>query len=114
MISTGIDIRSASPHVSAYPPHSFVIDKMEARTIFINVRDANSTELQLSDALGDLSCVPSQMDQPRMQFLSTEWTDSSHAPDQTNSTGTDSEHPGSLTASAGGDAPVNNSPPALD
>jgi hypothetical protein len=91
-----------------------VIDKMEARTLFINIRDANATELQLSDALGDLSCVPSQMDQPRMQFLSAELTDSSNATNQTNSPGTDGEHVKSLAASAGGDAASDDAAPVSD
>ena len=53
-----------------YPSHGFVIDKVEARTIFRIVRDFTSEELALCEALGDLAEMPEHI--PAVQCLSEE------------------------------------------
>ena len=59
--------------VSAYPDHSFVIDRKEAEALFNRVSEPNDSFKKLADALGDESTTPKQRDGlPTIKFLSTE------------------------------------------
>ncbi len=44
--------------IGGYPSHGFVIDRSEAATLFKNVREPNSMELQLIEVLGNLALKP--------------------------------------------------------
>jgi hypothetical protein len=75
-----------------YPSHGFVIDRDEAKTLFVNVRDVVSEEEQeLIDALADLAREPGQT--PVVGYLSS--TPKKEIPNETN-------HPGDVGT---GDAP---------
>lgn len=59
--------------VSAYPDHSFAIDRKEAEALFHRVAEPNDSFKDLAEALGEESTTPKQRDGlPIVKFLSTE------------------------------------------
>ena len=59
--------------ITAYPSHSFVIDRAEAESLFHNVRSPTDIEYELLAALEDDSATPVASDEPvKLEFLSPE------------------------------------------
>jgi hypothetical protein len=68
--SKNCDLDSLNSLISSYPSHGFVIDGMEARTLFRNVRDCSPDEAELLHELGNVAHILS--DQPYLKFISDE------------------------------------------
>ena len=59
--------------ITAYPTHSFVIDRAEAESLFHNVRSPTDIEYELLAALEDHSTTPVAPDEPvKLEFLCPE------------------------------------------
>jgi hypothetical protein len=59
--------------ISNYPSHGFVIDRIEAGTLFEHVRETNVDEQTLVDTLAESGALPGSKDV--VQFISTETVD---------------------------------------
>jgi hypothetical protein len=60
--------------VEDYPSHEFVIDCIEAKSLFPVVREPNSDETKLEELLRELKCIPYQSENNIITALSTEAT----------------------------------------
>jgi len=56
--------------ITGYPSHGFVIDRLEAESIFLNVREAGTDEQNFLDALGPLGRYPER--KTLIRFLNDE------------------------------------------
>lgn len=75
--------------VEEYPSHEFVIDYLEAKEIFANVREPDADEIRLEENLRTLKFVPYPSDRPVVIVLSTEFS----PPPETEQAQNGSEHP---------------------
>ncbi|HTQ99175.1 MAG TPA: ATP-dependent Clp protease proteolytic subunit [Candidatus Acidoferrum sp.] len=58
--------------LSGYPSHGFVIDRIEAETLFSNIRLPDDDESALAKLLQDAARTPTNRAQPVIEFLSEE------------------------------------------
>lgn len=63
--------RALDQLVSGYPDHGFVIDRIEAKSLFYRVRRATELEFQVSDLLGPLCDVAQGTGTPLIGFLNS-------------------------------------------
>ena len=68
-----MDFQELSNLVSAYPSHSYVIDRCQTESIFKNVRRPSENEIKLAQLLGRKCVVPRGLkDRPVIICLSDE------------------------------------------
>ncbi len=65
--SKNTDLQALNKIISGYPSHGFVIDHVEAKTIFKNVRECTEDEQALLDELGGVALSPTP--KPFVKFL---------------------------------------------
>lgn len=83
--------------ISGYPSHGFVIDRMEAQTVFDHVRECTKDEQALVDRLGTIALHP--VPRSVIQFVNEEIKEQPNDP--TSAKADDTDKP---TAKAGGNA----------
>jgi len=58
VMSQNLQADSLDEMIGAFPSHGFVIDRAEAESLFVRVREPNAMEAKLQELLGDVALIP--------------------------------------------------------